>query len=399
MKFYPRDLQKTLKKYSKFPVIALLGPRQSGKTTLVQHTFKKHVFLNLDDLELLALIKNDPKGVLRKYENSHGVIIDEFQNAPELLSYIKVIVDEKDRPGYFVLTGSQNFLVNEAITQSLAGRVGILTLLPFSLHELAKNKLLKKAPEKVIFQGGYPRLYTRNFTPAEIYPPYIRTYLERDVRQLINVTNLYTFQKFVKLCAARIGQLINFSELAVQCGISVPTAHQWISLLEASYVIFLLRPHWTNFNKRVTKTPKLFFYDTGLACSLLEIESEKSLALNPFYGNLFECLIISDFLKQFYNQGANAPLYFWRDRNGEIEVDCLIAQDAHLIPVEIKAGETFTPHFFDSLTKWSAFAEQDPKSPRYVVYAGSMSTRGTFGTLVNWQDAATLITTIKKKVL
>lgn len=398
MPFYARDLESTLKKYAKFPVIALLGPRQSGKTTLAKHAFKNHVFLNLDDFELLALIKEDPKGMLRKYENEHGIIIDEFQNAPELLSYIKVIVDEKDRPGYFVLTGSQNFLMNEEITQSLAGRVGILTLLPFSLHELAQSKLiLEPTPEKVIFRGGYPRLYNGSFEPHEVYPSYIRTYVERDVRQLINVTNLFAFQKFLKLCAARIGQLLNVSELAMQCGISVPTANQWLSILEASYIIFLLRPHWTNFNKRITKTPKIFFYDTGLACSLLEIESEKSLALNPLYGNLFECLIISDFYKQFYNQGLTAPLYFWRDRNGEIEVDCLIAKDAHLIPIEIKSGETFTVHFFDALTKWNKIAEHNTEENNYVVYAGAVSLRGSFGTLVNWRDAGELIKKITFK--
>ena len=191
-----------------------MGPRQSGKTTLAKHTFKKYAYLNLDDLELLNLIKIDPKGILRKYENEYGIIIDEFQNAPELLSYIKVIVDEKNRPGYFVLIGSQNFLMNEAITQSLAGRVGILTLLPFSLHELKRNKLLNENhPEETIFKGGYPRIYLGNFEPREVYPSYIQTYLEEDVRQLINIVNLYTFQKFVKLCAARIGQLINFAIL------------------------------------------------------------------------------------------------------------------------------------------------------------------------------------------
>ena len=399
MPFYSRDLEIVLKKYAKFPVIALLGPRQSGKTTLSRHTFKNHVFLNLDDLELLHLIKEDPKGILRKYENEHGIIIDEFQNAPEILSYIKIIVDEKDRPGYFVLTGSQNFLMNEAITQTLAGRVGILTLLPLSLHELTHNKLIPdQTPEKVIFNGGYPRLYNSSFEPHEFYSSYIRTYVERDVRQLINVTNLYTFQKFIKLCAARIGQLVNFSELAMQCGISIPTAHQWLSILESSYIIFLLRPHWTNFNKRLTKTPKLYFYDTGLACNLLEIESEKTLALNPLYGNLFECLIISDLYKQYYNQGLMPPLYFWRDRNGQMEVDCVIEKDGKLIPIEIKAGETFTPHFFDSLTKWKKLAEENASNENYVIYAGTMTLLGTFGILVSWKDAAQLIKNMKKQV-
>lgn len=399
MVFYKRDLEKVLKRFAKFPVIAIVGPRQSGKTTLAKHAFKKHVFVDLDDLELRSLIQQDPKGFLRKYENKHGIIIDEFQHAPELLNYIKSIVDAQNRPGYFVLTGSQNFLVNEKISQSLAGRVGILTLLPLSLNELAKNKLLKmgvkkKHPEEAIFLGNYPRLYLSNFQPKEFYPSYIQTYVERDVRQLINVINLSTFQKFLKLCAARVGQLLNYSDLATYCGISLPTVHQWLSILEASYIIFLLRPHWTNFNKRVTKTPKLYFYDTGLMCSLLEIDSPKSLLLNPYYGSIFECFIIADFFKQYFNNGSPAPLYFWRDKNGSIEVDCLIEQNAKLTPIEIKAGETFTPHFFDSLDKWSAIAQQ-PSKKNYLVYGGSRSSSGTRGNLVTWLQAGTLMKKIK----
>lgn len=391
MAFYPRDIEDTLKRYAKFPVVAILGPRQSGKTTLAKHVFKNHAYLNLDDLELLNIIKNDPKGTLRKYENAHGIIIDEFQNFPDLLSYIKVIVDEFNRPGYFILTGSQNFLMNEAITQSLAGRVAILTLLPLSLHELAHNKLLHKtAPEHILFRGGYPRVYIDDFEPEEVYPSYIRTYLERDVRQLINVTDLYLFQKFVKLCAGRIGQLLNYSELANQCGISYPTVRKWLSILEASYIIFLLRPHWNNFNKRHTQTPKLYFYDTGLACSLLEITSEKSLAISPFYGSLFESLMIADFHKQYMNRGMIPPLYFWRDKNGEIEVDCLVQQDTQLIPIEIKSAETYTPHFFDALIKWNKLAAL-PQQESYVVYGGTRSFSQNIGTLVPWDHAGSLV--------
>jgi len=391
MAFFTRELEKTLARYSKFSVIALLGPRQSGKTTLAKHTFKNYAYLNLDDLELLSLIKADPKAILRKYENDHGLIIDEFQNFPELLSYIKVIVDEKNRPGYFVLTGSQNFLMNEAITQSLAGRVGILTLLPLSLQELAESKLLgSEHPEEIMFKGMYPRVYSSNFEPREIYPSYIQTYIERDVRQLINVTNLSMFQKFLKLSAARVGQLLNYTDLATNCGISVPTVHHWLAVLEASYIIFLLRPHWNNFNKRVTKTPKIYFYDTGLACSLLEIDSAKSLSLNPFYGNLFEGFIISDIYKQFYNQGLQPPCYFWRDKNGDIEVDCLIAKSASFIPIEIKSGETYSSTYFSALKKWSALAEQ-PQENSYVVYGGDKSFSGEQGNLVPWHNAGTLI--------
>ncbi len=396
--FYSRDIEDTLKRYSKFPVIAILGPRQSGKTTLAKHVFKDYAYINLDDLELRRMITEDTKGFLRKYDNQYGIIIDEFQNYPDLLSYIKVIVDQTDRPGYFVLTGSQNFLMNEAITQSLAGRVGILTLLPFSLNELNENNLLnKEKPEQTVFNGCYPKLYTGDFKPDEIYPSYIRTYIERDVRQLINITNLSAFQKFIKLCAARVGQLVNFSELAISTGISEPTVRQWLSILEASYIIFLLRPHWTNFSKRIVKTPKLYFYDTGLACSLLEIETEKQLTMNSAYGSLFECLIISDLYKQFYNQGKNAPLYFWRDKNGEIEVDCIISKADNLIPIKIKSGETYTPSFFKALDKWNKLSAQDPQKS-YVVYAGNQMLSGTHGNLISWQNSGQLARLISDKI-
>lgn len=382
MPYYSRDLEATLLRFAKFPVVALLGPRQSGKSTLAKKVFAQHTFINLEDLELRALANNDPKAFLRSYDNSHGIILDEFQNCPELLSYIQVIVDANDRPGYFVLTGSQNFLMSEAISQSLAGRVGILTLLPFSINELRRHELLGAHANELIFNGGYPRLYS-GFTPEETYPSYIKTYIERDVRQLINVTNILTFQKFIKLCAARIGQLLNYSDLANSCDISVPTVHQWLAILEASYIIFLLRPHWENFNKRVTKTPKLYFYDTGLVCSLLEISSAKALLLNPLYGNLFECMVIADLHKQYYNRGRNAPLYFWRDKNGTIEVDCLINKDAQLIPIEIKSGETYNQRYFDQLTKWVDCAKQ-ADVPRFVVYGGSQQQKSDQEQLVPW---------------
>lgn len=396
MAFYQRDMQKVLKRYAKFPVVALLGPRQSGKTTLSRHVFKNHVYINLDDFETRELFQNDLKGTLRKYENKHGIIIDEFQNIPELLSYIKVIVDEKNRPGYFVLTGSNNFLMNEAITQSLAGRVGLLTLLPFNLHELQENKLLKKGtPEEVIFKGGYPRLYSTSFKPRELYPSYVQTYVERDVRQLINVKNIRVFKKFLILCATRVGQLLNYSDLAAQCNISVPTVHEWLSILESSYIIFLLAPYFNNFSKRVTKSPKIYFFDTGLVCSLLKIQSAKSLAIDSMYGSLFECFIIADFYKQYFNQGLIPPLYFWRDGNGEVEVDCLIYQGTTLIPLEIKSSESYTQHFFNSLYKWNKIAEKSTKN-NYVVYGGTMSFSGKEGTLVPWSEVGTLIKKIEK---
>lgn len=388
--FYNRDLEKILKKYTKFPIIAVLGPRQSGKTTLVKHTFKDHVFLNVDDPEIRAMIQSDPKGFLRKHENNSGIILDEFQNVPELLPYLKVMVDEQKKPGYFILTGSHNFLMHQAITESLAGRVAILTLLPFSLSELKNNNLINKSPEDAIFRGNYPQLFTNDFQASEVYPSYIRTYIERDVRQLINVSNLHTFQKFIKLCAARIGQLLNFSDLAVNCGISVPTVHQWLSILQSSYIIFLLPPYFENFNKRVVKTPKLYFYDTGVACNILEIESPKILALSSLYGHLFESFIISDLYKQYYNQGSTKQLYFWRDKNGEIEIDCLLQKDNELIAIEIKSGETYSNHFFDSLKKWNKITNTSEIN-NYIIYGGTMNADLEQGHIISWYDAESIM--------
>lgn len=387
--FYKRDLSKKLKRFSKFPVIALLGPRQSGKSTLAKKTFSKHLFLNLEDLELRSFAKDDPKRFLREYENKHGIILDEFQNVPEILSYIQVEVDAKKRPGYFVLTGSQNFLMNQAITQSLAGRVGILTLLPLSIHELKANKLITDLDE-AIFNGGFPRLYAENFLAEEAYPSYIHTYIERDVRQLTQVGDLAVFKKFMALCAGRTGQLLNIADIAMNCGVDRRTINKWISILEASYLIFLLPPYFKNFNKRVTQTPKLYFTDTGIACSLLDIRSAKDLVKSPFRGPLFETFIISDFYKQYFNRAMRPPLYFWRDHNGWVEVDCLIDKGISLIPIEIKSGETVSSQYFDSLRRWSDMTETNP-TDGYVVYGGPLVQSRSAGHVIGWQAAGQLI--------
>ena len=380
-------------RFAKFPIVVLLGPRQAGKTTLVRETFKKHTYISVENPEMRSFIETDPKGFLARYENQHGIILDEFQHVPSFLSYIQGEVDEKKRPGYFVLTGSQNFLMNQAITQTLAGRTGILTLLPLSIHELSQSMLLD-GPDKIIFQGGYPRLYAENFTPRELYPSYIHSYVERDVRQLINVENLNNFQKFMKLCAGRVGQLLNVSDLATNCGINSKTAQQWLSILEASYTIFLLKPHFNNFNKRVTKTPKLYFCDTGVACSLLGLRSEEDISLSSFRGHLFENLIIADMYKQYYNKGLEPNLYYWRDKNGRVEIDCLIDLGIKLIPVEVKSGQTVVPSFFDPLKNWGQIADIDP-AQGYVIYAGDLKQTRSYGHLLNWQAAGDLIAKIE----
>jgi len=385
-----RDIRDAVLRFIKFPVVGLFGPRQSGKTTLVKAIFPNYTYLNFENPETLEFVTEDPKAFLQKYENEHGIILDEFQHFPQLLSYIQLEVDEKKRPGYFVLTGSQNFLMNQAVTQSLAGRIGILTLLPLSIHECAENKLLFVDSTDMIIRGSYPRIYADNFTPDELYPSYIQTYIERDVRLLTNVENLSTFKKFMKLCAGRAGQLLNISDIATNCGITQKTANNWLSILEASYIIFLLQPYHVNFNKRITKTPKLYFYDTGVACSLLGIKQSSELELSPFRGHLFENFIIADLFKQHFNKGTTAPLYFWRDQNGLVEIDCLIDKGGKLTPIEIKSGKTIVTDFFTSLDKWNEIAQTNPQDG-YIIYGGDDVQKRNKGTIIGWQQAGNII--------
>lgn len=391
-----RELKETLIRYSKFPVIALLGPRQSGKTTLVKDAFPNHKFLSLDDEVTRMFALEDPKGFLLTYENEHGIILDEFQYAPKITTYIKLEADNKKRPGYFVLTGSQNFLVNKAITESLAGRVGILNLLPLSNKELLDSNLMPSTLDELILNGGYPRIYAENFLPTELYPSYILSYIQRDVAQLINVENILVFKRFVQLCAGRIGQLCNVNALAAETGISSPTAKKWLSILESSYVIFFLEPHFNNFNKRLVKSPKLYFYDTGLASSLLRIDSVNSLELSHFRGALFESLIISDFYKQYCNLGSRPSLYFWRDTGGAHEVDCILDYGTKLYPLEIKSGKSINRESFRGLNYWKSLAKE-AAGDAYVVYGGEERQQRKQGYVIGWKESSNLIKKITKE--
>lgn len=390
-----RDLSETLKRYAKFPVVALLGPRQSGKTTLVQHVFPRHKFLSLDNEVTQAFAIEDPEGFLLSHENEHGLILDEFQYAPKLTTYIKLEADKKKRPGYFILTGSQNFLVNKAITESLAGRVGILNLLPLSNNELLENKLVFGSVHEAMFTGGYPRIYADNILPTEFYPSYILSYIQRDVGQLINPKNMSTFRRFVQLCAGRIGQLCNVNALAAETGVSAPTAKEWLSILEASYIIFFLEPHFKNFNKRLVKASKLYFFDTGLACSLLRIDSVQDLSNSYFQGALFESMIISDLYKQYCNKGSRPSLYFWRDAGGAHKVDCIIDQGSKLYPLEIKAGKSIASDSFRGLDYWNDIANADPRDS-YLIYADEEKQIRKQANVLGWKDASSLITTISR---
>lgn len=394
--FIKRDISKVLREYAKFPVVAFLGPRQSGKTTLVTNAFPNHTYISFEDPELRAYAEADPKRFLNDYENNHGIILDEFQYVPKILSYIQLLVDQKQKSGYFILTGSQNFLMNQQVTQSLAGRVGLLTLLPLSLNELKKSDRLMAHPNDAIFKGGYPRIYDKKIKPSVFYRSYIHTYLQRDVRILTNVGNLRTFQKFMALCAGRIGQLLNVEDIATNCGIDRSTVNQWLSVLEASYIIFLFKPHFNNFNKRLTKTPKLYFYDTGLACALLGIKTSKDLKLSPFRGPLFECFIIADLYKQYHNNGSEPLLYFWRDQNGRTEVDCVVDLGIRQVPIEIKSGESIDGEYFVSLSRWNEISKTNPEN-NFVIYGGEQNQKRTTGRIVSWRQSGTLQAALEKK--
>lgn len=370
----------------KFPVIALLGPRQSGKTTLARATFAQYNYVSLEDLDVRRFAMADPREFLNVYKNDHGIILDEIQHAPDLLSYIQTEVDRTQKTGSFILTGSQNFLFNEAISQTLAGRISILTLLPLSMSELKHENLLPENINTIMFQGSYPRLYDKDIAPVDWYPNYVKTYIERDVRQIKNVTDLSVFQLFMKLCAGRIGQILNMSSLANDCGVSVGTVQAWLSVLQASYVIFLLQPHFKNFSKRLVKTPKLYFYDTGLASFLLELDNPKQLATHYLRGGLFESYIISELIKLRYNAGRIPHYYFWRDNVGH-EVDCIIDHGGKSFPVEIKSRQTINQDYFEGLHYWSELA-QDQAGRNYCIYTGSDSQNRTHVSVLKWQDPA-----------
>lgn len=386
--FIKREITDHLRKFSDFfPVVAVLGPRQSGKTTLVQHVFNTYHYINLENLDIRQAALTDPRGFLEKLLEYPGIIIDEFQNAPDLLSYLQVIVDREKRPGFFILTGSQNFLMNQAIGQSLAGRVGILTLLPLSIAEVVDANLQAKFSEAAVFKGSYPRIFEKTkgengLGPEYIYPSYIQTYIERDVRSIVKVADLSLFKKFLGLCAGRVGQLLNVSALASEAGISIQTVNSWLSILQASYILFLLQPYHKNFNKRLVKSAKLYFYDTGIAASLLGIDNVQQLEQHYMRGALFENFIIADIYKQFYNRAKIPSMYFWRDSHGH-EVDCIIEKGATLLPIEIKSGMTFDKKFIAGLTYWQ---EISGEKEGMLIYGGEEELHIKNCVLKNWKN-------------
>lgn len=369
-----------------FPIVTLTGPRQSGKTTLVQAVFKNYRYVSLELFDQRQFAMEDPRGFLSQFDGP--VILDEVQRAPELFSYLQVLVDEhRDWTGRFILTGSQNFLLLQSISQSLAGRCAVLHLLPFSLAELegrdptALETLGKSAPRnprppekgllETLFTGFYPRIHDKHLPPRDWLASYYQTYLERDVRNVLNVGDIETFGRFIRLCAGRCGQLLNLSGLASDCGISHTTAKRWISVLEASFIVTLLRPHHKNFGKRLVKSPKLYFLDTGLLCYLLQIRSPDELFHRAERGAVFESLVVSEMYKNFMHRGEQPSIYFWRDASGH-EVDIIIDLGQVLIPVETKSAQTIASDFFNNLIYWRK-ASGDETAQAALVYGGELS--------------------------
>lgn len=362
----PRTLTAALQdRATQYPVVTLTGPRQSGKTTLCRAAFPDKPYINLESPDVREFARSDPRAFLGAYPG--GAILDEIQRVPQLVSYLQPMVDEDSRPGRFILTGSQQFEVMTSINQSLAGRTALLKLLPLSMEELSGSGLPLDV-DRLLLTGFYPRIYDAGLDPTQALGDYVQTYVERDIRQLVNIKDLALFERFVRVCAGRVGQLLNLQSLGNDVGISHTTARSWLTLLEASFVVFLLQPWHTNVTKRQVKTPKLYFYDVGLASWLLGAESETHINRHPLRGNLVENLVVIEALKYRYHRGARNNLFFWRDAKGN-EVDLLLEQGPDLAAVEIKAGATITPTWFKGLRTFSARLSTPPKHCA-LVYAG-----------------------------
>ena len=372
-----------LKLAKMYPVVTVTGPRQSGKTTLVRMLFPDFEYINLEYPDVGEEALRDPRGFLMRHPAP--VILDEIQNAPRLLSYIQGIVDETRRKGMYMLTGSHQPMLQAAITQSLAGRTGLAELLPFSISE-RKSAKARKQRDEWLLEGFMPQLVDPEMDPVQLYRDYFKTYVERDARQLINIRNLHAFETFVKLLAGRVGQLVNLSALAGVVGVSAITLREWLTALEASYIIFTLKPYHRNFGKRLVKTPKVYFTEPGLAAHLLGLRTPEQVGRDPLMGNLFENMVVVEVLKTLLNSGKDPDLYFFRDNHG-LEVDLLLASARHLIPLEVKAS--YTPHtdLYRNLENFCALAGKEAKHPA-VVYSGRDIPSDSEPSFINFENVA-----------
>lgn len=379
---FNRKIQNTLNELSSsIRAIALLGPRQSGKTTLSKIQFPEHQYFSLENPNIQSRVLEDPIGFLKSI--SGNCILDEVQNTPELLSYLQEILDNKNDKRQFVITGSNSFQLNQNISQSLAGRIRIFTILPFSRSEIPDN-LQQKELDTALWTGSYPRIYDEGLPAQDWLADYYNTYVQKDVRTLLNVSDLTQFDRFIRVCAGRCGRLSEFSSIASEVGISQPTAVRWAGILEASFILFRLQPHFKNFNKRIIKSPKLYFYDTGLLCFLLRIQSPEQLSTHPLRGEIFENWVISEYFKLYFSQGKEPALYFWRDQHGH-EVDLVIDTSTHLFPIEIKSSASFNPDWGQNLT-W--FNKLQNFNDSMVVYGGDESFKFKEMEVKSWKSVS-----------
>jgi uncharacterized protein len=377
-----REAQNKLVHLSKtFKVVAVIGPRQSGKTTLVKAIFPNKPYLSLENPDTRNFALEDPRGFLQNLPN--GAVLDEVQRTPLLFSYLQEIVDNSEQKGMFVLTGSNNFLLQENISQSLAGRVGYLNLLPFSVTELQFGELLPDSDEEIIFNGFYPPIYHQKINPIDWIPNYIRTYIERDVRQIKNVSDLLIFEKFMSILAGRTGQELNLTAISNEVGVDLKTIQSWIGILESSFIIYVLKPHFQNFNKTIIKRPKVYFYDTGLVCSFLRISSPIQLETHPLKGAIFETMVVIEMVKKYANKGLKPPLFYWRDKSG-CEIDIIVDEGNKLIPIEIKSSKTINSDFFKNLNYWKKLSKA---TTSILVHSGNQEQNRSDGTFVtNWKN-------------
>lgn len=389
--YYKRDINSQINELAKgFPVISVTGPRQSGKTTFLQNYFKNYKYFNLENPQTANKIELDPQQFL--IENPKNIIIDEIQRVPELLSYIQSHVDERKEMGSIIISGSQNLLISEKISQSLAGRAAYQTIYPFSISELKEHKLLNQDHYKQILKGFYPAVYTREIAPTNYYDQYLATYVERDARLIRNISSLSQFRRFIGLLAGRVGQILNTSSLANDTGIAPNTAEDWISILEASYIVYRLQPYYKNVGKRLIRSPKVYFYDTGLLCRLLNISTKDELSNYYSIGSIFENLIISEIKKHINNYGKSVQIFFFRDSHGN-EVDLIADIGPKLIPVEIKSSSTFNENFLKGLKYWRKNINSESRG--YILYSGSGNQVIKGDNLLSWQNIDKLFAELK----
>ena len=367
---------------SHFKAVAVVGPRQSGKTTLIRRQYNLKPYVSLENPDSRNFALEDPRGFLSMYPE--GAILDEVQRVPHLFSYLQEILDNSRQKGMFILSGSNNFLLQENISQSLAGRVGYLQLLPFALTELQQGDWLPSTDDALMLKGFYPPVYDQEIPAADWCSNYISTYVEKDVRQIKNVTDLIVFERFLRLLAGRNGQELNLSALAVETGVDLKTVQSWIGILENSFIIYLLRPHHRNYNKTIVKRPKLYFNDTAIVCNLLGIRKAEQLSLHPLRGAIFEGMVVTELLKIRTNSGQPVNLFYWRDKSGR-EIDVLVENGDQLLPVEIKSGKTISSEYFKNLDFWKRLTGN---GDGYVLYGGDQQQqRGTGTAVVNWRTA------------